>query len=688
MLSPLDAVESDGEYTRQEILASNLRYGSVAQPLRIRAYAQVVLKVLLSGPDGSTVTIEQIRKQCGEILGRPALARGRVELALQFLGQEGLVEQNGKRVRLRRRARDDFRDQISGRRSTVEAVLDRHFPGEIERPLLREWFDRTGVRFFSIFGDRWVASVARSDVDVRTAKINLEEIATSAAREVGLDHFAAALAWGFREFIRSSDAEENTLLWHLGRAMFAARLMAADLASDPISTKELRGSHLLLDTNVLLSIAVEQQEHRAALQGLARALEDLEVTPEFIYETREEYQGVVGRWREQTLAKLDRFGSDVVRGADDAHIRAAGERCCVHREDFERFFDQLYDLPKAIEGVRIVPLDDEDVAASARAAANDPQLLMTIQDVWQENRPYSKTESAARHDAALTGVARKYRVDGERCWVLSTDRTMQTLAGRWARPTGDPLWMTLDTILQILAVEEEGSGLDATAFAPLLSQLVSNEVETCTFAYKLSDVQWLDEMIRDVDALPAADVQALARKIHYARVQGAGRESGELRLLVERELQTAKSRLGAELNQSRANEAAARRDVERAEGETRSMAARNAALNEQLVHERAQNIEPRLLRDHKQALWRAVFVWLSMTAVVAFAALVVLDAALPGANLDSQVQLVLAVAAPVLVTASRFATKIWPRYKEQVRQVPEEAKRRASEELGQDGTLG
>ncbi|HEV2131023.1 MAG TPA: hypothetical protein VGR27_07970, partial [Longimicrobiaceae bacterium] len=177
-------------------------------------------------------------------------------------------------------------------------------------------------------------------------------------------------------------------------------------------------------------------------------------------------------------------------------------------------------------------------------------------------------------------------------------------------------------------------------------------------------------------------------KIHYARLQGAGRESGELRLIVEREIQSSKSRLGAELEEARANEAAARREIELAERAGRSLASKNAALNERLVSERAGNIAPRLEHQYRRDLWRSSFRWFAAAVLVTAAAIVVLDAALPQAGLDSQVQMVLAVAVPVLAVAGRLWTRLLPTYRERLQRVPDEARKRALEELkDEEGTL-
>ena len=113
----------------------------------------------------------------------------------------------------------------------------RHFSRDFEENVLRRWFEATAVAFFTQYGDKWVASATKMSV-LRMAPAQLEEIVKKTAKAHGLEGSIETLTLGFRNFIRSQGPEDINLKWHYGRAMFAARLMAADLAADPISFKE------------------------------------------------------------------------------------------------------------------------------------------------------------------------------------------------------------------------------------------------------------------------------------------------------------------------------------------------------------------------------------------------------------------------------------------------------------------
>lgn len=239
------------QFGRAELLAANLRYGVTSEPLRARAYAHVVAKVLLTEDEGNGLKLDRIRKGCRALLGSGLPSRDAIKLALDLLLKHGLVVRRGQSYALDGKARQELVSQITRRRAQVAACLRRHFPGDLDQEALRSWFEDVAVRFFGEYGDRWVAATARRRPIEPPRHVDLRSAVEEASQRHGLRSRLEDLSKGFIEFIRSGDPEDNELLWHYGRSMFSARLMAADLAADPISARELRGATLVLDTNIL-----------------------------------------------------------------------------------------------------------------------------------------------------------------------------------------------------------------------------------------------------------------------------------------------------------------------------------------------------------------------------------------------------------------------------------------------------
>jgi hypothetical protein len=650
--------------TREELVAAHLRYGAMAEALRTRAYAQIVAKALFLAGRTTYCTVDEIRRGCGQLVDAGIPDTDDARAALDFLGTQDMVQRNGSRYRLRRPTWDDLNDQINRRRTRIRGVYGRHFPRQIPFEDFREWFDDAAVDFFRRYGDKWVASVARQAGAIDTRGLELTQFLAPIIERHSLENHRQELVQGFRRWVQSENPADNEHVWSLGLAMFAARLVASGVAADPISTRELRDSTVLIDTNVLLVMTLEASRHAEAIAALGRALESIGCTLAYIAETKEEYQGVISRWRADTVRAVEKYGHRVVSKSEDDYIRTAVQRQCRLPSHYERFFAQISEPPSRVDGaVPVEFLDNEEVASWALDGANDAGRVHEIREFWSESRRRPKKKEVAQHDSALTEVGTQLR-GGEAggCWVLTLDRTMQELALRWCGPEGLPLWLSLDALLQILAVEHEGTDTQAVEFAPILSQLIGNEIEVQDDTYQVDDLRWLDEIESEVGTLPNDRVEEMARKIRKARMGGAQRSDSELRLEVGRIAQRARTEVERE----------AQRAAERVEKER----ARAEGYRNQLVEERAEKY---VGRARRRASLRG-FGWLLATAAAGAAAgwaFVTSYQGLPRADL---IQLAITLGTPVLATAAGVWRHVLPRYKEET----EKAHRRAEREVAQE----
>lgn len=651
--------------TREELVAAHLRYGAMAEALRTRAYGQIVAKALFLAGRTTYCSINEIRRSCAQLVEAGIPGRKDIETALTFLDDEDMVQRKQGEYRLRRSIWDDLNDQINQRRTRIRKVYKRHFPGQISFDDFRDWFDDATVEFFSRYGDKWVASVARQAGTLNTKDVELSRFLGPIIDRHDLGAHRQELVHGFRRWVQSENPADNEHLWSLGLAMFAARLVASGVASDPISTSELRDSTVLIDTNVLLVMTLEASRHADAIAALGQALKAIGCNLAYIDETKEEYQGVISGWRTDTIRSLEKYGHRVVSNSDDAYIQTAVQRQCYLPSHYDRFFAQISEPPTSVDGsVPVEFMENEQVAEWARNGANDSERVRQIQAFWRESRNRPKKKEVAQHDAALTEVGFRLREeDTGGCWILTLDRTMQELALRWCGPEGLPLWLSLDALLQILAVEHQGTESEAVEFAPILSQLIANEIEVQNDTYKVDDLRWLDEIETEVGTLPEDRVEEMARKIRKARLGGAERDDSELRLEVGRIAQRARTEAEKE----------AQRAAERVEQERR----RADDYRDQLVSERAEKYKGMARR---RAVIRGI-IWLLATAafgVVAGWAFVTSYKGLPRPDL---IQLALSLGTPVLATGAGIWRNVLPRYRTEL----ERARKRAEREVREEG---
>ena len=501
--------------TTAELVAANLRYRSASGPLLHRAYAHVVCKYLL-GADGETGhTQAEIRKGCKALIVRGQPTNKQVDAALTLLSDKGVVTvepgRRHDRWRLTADARSTLEGQVSTRREGVEAAVRRHLPTAPGIDRVREWLDAVAAQVFASYGDQWVRDVTgRSDRTRlwQNGKRDIEKTARETADGHGLSDDADALTAGLWGLLTSVEVDDRQLLWSYGRAMFAARLMAADLAADPISSAYLRGGVVLLDTNAMISFALGAAAGEPAFAALADALDAADIEVQYLPQTLREYEGVCERRREETRRAINGVPLYVLQHSTDEWIVSGLQSEAYKTGGWGGFFDELRDPSNEFEdGVRAKMATDQDLLDAAHHGATDPDTVDRIQEAWQstswtgDRRPKSTT--VAGHDAALSAAAKHIRHSGRPVVVVSTDTSLLRLASQEAGPTGIPLWTSPPALLQIFAAEVEGGTADATDFAPLLSRLIAREVyEAAGLAYEVEDLDYLAELEADVADLP------------------------------------------------------------------------------------------------------------------------------------------------------------------------------------------
>lgn len=595
-----------------ELVAANIRYRSTSGPLLHRAYAHVVCKYLLS-TDGQGQTLSDIRQGCRDLVVRGRPTNRQVEAALNLLREKGTVEfEKGRRHdrwKLTSGAQEELQTQIEARRAAIEAAVERHFPTTAGVAHIREWLDAVAAQIFATYGDRWVRQVTgRPDPGKRAWGVpqqDLGEMAREIAREQGLATIADSLADGLWALLTSSDPDDRRLLWDYGRAMFAARLMAADLSADPITTARLRGGVLLLDTNAMISFALGAAAGETAFIALSNALEGADIEVCYLPHTLREYENVCDRRRDEVRRAQTGVSLYVLQQSTDEWIMSGLQSDAFRRGGWDGFFDELRDPTNEFAaGVRAEIVEDSGILEAARRGHNDSDVIEIVQKAWQHGtrsgrRP--KSDTVARHDAALIAAAEHVRHSGRPVVVISTDSTLLRLAADTAGPNGVPLWTSPEALLQIFAAETESGAAAATDFAPLLSRLIAREVyQSAGLAYEIEDLGYLAELEADVADLPPEDVQSIARKLHRLVYEGRSREDPEIRRIIRNDVVRRRSELGHDLEAARASAAemeARLRDAERRANEADRKHTRLAEAEEDairlLITERAGTIRTR-----------------------------------------------------------------------------------------------
>lgn len=377
--------------TTNQLVTINLRYGSSAKPLKILAFAQLSAKALFLSSKLSSLS--QLTSKITNLIGVKKISEDFVKEGLDYLKEIKKVNNKNERWVLTEEARSEIENDVSLSQKILGGVLDRHFPATIEKTRLKDWFNEAAASFFGYYSEEWVNSVCKGVKRRFIKPKTIEELLRATIEKNQLVSEKKHLLDGFTNFLSSSNVADQQYLMSLGQAMFSARLVTADIGVDPLTLEELRESKLILDTNVLFAISLENHRVAKAFKTLGEALRIIKSQPIYFHETKEEYGRALTGKRGEILHLVDVFSREVIKGTRDDFITTAKARRCVSKEDYERFFDSLKELPGFVSsGPKIQIEDYEEMERIKQKAEKDNRLKQEIQNFCLRLRPSWRKE--------------------------------------------------------------------------------------------------------------------------------------------------------------------------------------------------------------------------------------------------------------------------------------------------------
>jgi len=459
---------------------------------------------------------------------------------------------------LEKKVRDRTKKSIDKFSNNQEDILDRHFPKKIKREVLDKWFSIAAAEFFKIHCDRWVRDACLSKRGKYEKTQTIDKILRPVTQKLGLLQHSQVLTDGFLSFMNGDSEVDSQHLMSLGMSMFSSRLIAANIGSDPITIDEIGSSKFMLDTNFIIASQTKSKRLRTSFNNLTKALKAIGVKVVYLHETEEEYKRVIAWFKEQISPLLDTYKLDVLKKAYKDIVELAISEGCEDRADFEKLLTKLYKLPKVLpSGLSISKEDDDELAKVVEKAKKDQALKDKIQKVRILMRPFKKSDLALDHDASLLRVNELLVKRGEKAWILTMDHTLQTMSIEEMDKDEKPRVLTTDTLIQILAANSAGPGLDASDFAPLLANLILNRCMPRENTFTLDDLSTLRNITDSVSELSANDQEKLAFRTTKFRLQGKGADDVELVKEVNRTVERNRKQIDKRLEsqKSRAIEA-------------------------------------------------------------------------------------------------------------------------------------
>ncbi len=586
--------------TAQQLTAINLRYGTVAKSLKTLAFSDLSAKALYLL--GKPARLDEVSKSVAQIIGVRSLSNDLVLKGLQELKNDRKAMVSKDLWELLEQTSKDIKKQIESLETSLLSVLKRNFPADIELNLLTNWFIDVISDFFIYNGDEWVQSICKGSSNFTKLK-TFDELLEPSIKKHKLTLHINELKNSFSGFLNSSNKDDQFYIVNIGYAMFSARLVAADVGADPIALEELQNASFFLDTNFFYALQLEKNRLATSLEALGEALKEIGAKLFFIHETEEEYKRVWSGRRLEVLRLLDIYPNDVVSAADDSFVSTALARGCLNKSDFEVFFDSVQQLPqKMVEGLPITKIDDKEVNKIVLKAKQDGGLKDFVQRWSLKMRPlwnrHPKSNAALGHDASLIMVVESERQIEKKTFILTLDRSLQACCAERAGNHNLPVAIYLEGLIQILAANNAGPGIDASNFAPLLTSIILKRCIPPEQMYSLQDLHWLYGIQKNVAKFKPSKIKQIALEVTRARLSGKTATDDALQRIVNRLYQEEIQSTSREVSEAMARAQSAEQDA------LREKTLRKQADSKLQMYERKNNLRIAKFKLIKTLAWR------------------------------------------------------------------------------------
>lgn len=545
--------------------ALHLRLDSTSKSLTKNAISQLIIKILFQHTN--PISFTQIEDDLKSIL-KTKIDPERVEKGVEKLLDKNEIKYQKKKYSLTRSNRKTLETRYSESQSRLDRIICKYFePYNSKKEVIIDWFSDATIEFFKSYSVEWISDLCYTKSEkLKTKKENIfKKIERRTLNNKNLDKDdQLKLVESFIDcLIHKKDPDLDALLWEYGTSAFAANLLQSSIGADPISINAFRESKCVLDTNVLMNIGLEASEYHLAIKKLDKIFVELRIEPGYFHITEQEYINTVANKKEDILRTAAKFPYDVIKETDDHFIQSAVLRQCHLYEDYETFCKEISTPPSKLDKVQEISIfnNDPELDKVIEAAQKDKSKKDELNDLYKGITGKDKREKPLIHDVGLIAGIEHYR-KSTKSFILSQELSINSYSH--SKPIKDnlPLAIKLETLINMLAIDNGGTDVDPTDFSNLFAQMIRFNLQPDKNTFEITDLSKLLDVELQIEQLPPEEVIKMANNLHKNRTKGLSDE--EVNLELNRDFQevkikfvddfdTAKEELSYERGQNKKN---------------------------------------------------------------------------------------------------------------------------------------
>lgn len=506
----------------QEVLLNTyLDLSREGSDLRDMAYVKAIMWVLFA--EGKPLDVPTIANNIAQLVGSSNLPINSISKALGILGMRKLAFEKKGNWELSPLEKSNMQRQIQHSIDITSQILIRRFPNLIEKQKLQNWFDDANSQYFSAGANKLIALYTSHQKPL----FNVESVIKPIIKKHGLSKYEKELLQGYREFLTSDDREEGEKIMNLMRSLLSSKLVSVNISPEILNIERYKNAEMLLDTNVLFAMRLYRgDELDQAFKAFGKVMNSLGIKLFITDFTKEEYEKVRIGEKGTFLTLIKNYSKGIFEGISQNNdiAKSVLRLECANTEDIERFFDITLKMPEEIGGAKINVLGGNKIIGSDYVPDADKVLFSQIQEATRQRSGTKKRENAAIHDVRLMKLALK-KNSAKKTFVLTLDGAMEALALEKVGDKEEPLWISLYSLVQILAINGAGPDFNPNDLAPFIKMFMEFEEATKEEKYDERDLLLVIEKTNRVNEISETKAISLLNKMHRVKLRRSPEEA-------------------------------------------------------------------------------------------------------------------------------------------------------------------
>ena len=500
------------------------------QNLSSKALAQLIVKILYA--HDTRMSKNEIMDELAKVNGGDRFGDQEINDLLENLALDEIKCHKGLYY-LSQPIRNRIKESINKAEERNERILNRFFPRlNTRKDIIQDWLNDATIKFFEVYSEEWISDLKANTGFVASngESINsLIENRTISNKRINHDD-KNILPKLFFDLVNTSESDVDDYLWEYGTSAFASKLIRTMHGVDAYTIETFRNSHCILDTNILLFIALESK-YKDAFWAIEKVFEDLNVKVSILHITKQEYDNRVANQRWLTLHNLNKYGPENATLPNDDFTTYAKSLRCKTVEDFEAFFDKTLQIPSHInDKVKIHLLDSPEISVAVEKAQNDENSMTKLNQLYFAHRNRNKNQGVLKHDIGLLEAVRCLRENSstrnEKFFILSDDIAINQYSKECGFVNELPLSLRVDTLINLLAVNNGGDTFDAADYTPLFANIIRYGLTPPKDTFRQTELYQYYQMNSKIADLPTDITKEIVEDMHKKMMDG--KEESEL----------------------------------------------------------------------------------------------------------------------------------------------------------------